>query len=123
MGAISAAVVVRQVLAHADGGALAVATNLAYPLFDLLLLGLIVGVVALGNWRVERLWLLLAAGIVVFWVSDSFYLVTVATNTYTDNAWFNPLWYMSPIVSRGRRGFRTTLRARPCGRRPAGVGS
>jgi diguanylate cyclase (GGDEF)-like protein len=98
VGALSASVVVRQVLSHATGGALAVATNLAYPLVDLLLLGMIVGVVALGHWQLERRWLLLGIGVVTFWVADSFYLVTVATNTYSSNEWFNPLWYWSPIV-------------------------
>jgi diguanylate cyclase (GGDEF)-like protein len=97
-GAFSAAVVVRTVLAHAHGGSLAIATNLAYPIVDLLLLGLIVGVVALGNWRLDRLWLLLGAGALAFWVADSFYLITVANNTYQQTAWFNPLWNLSPIL-------------------------
>ena len=61
VGALSAAVVVQPVLADAEGGSLAVATNLAYPLCDMLLLGLIVGATALGNWRLSRTWLLLAA--------------------------------------------------------------
>ena len=98
VGAFSAAVVVRQVADHATGGALATGTNLAYPLFDLLLLGLIVGVVAIGNWRLDRSWALLGAGVISFWVADSFYLVTVATNTYQQSAWFNALWPMSPIL-------------------------
>jgi diguanylate cyclase len=48
----SAAVVIKPVLAGADG--LAVATNLAYPGFDMLLLRLIVGATALGSWRPSR---------------------------------------------------------------------
>ncbi len=98
VGAFSAAVVVRQVLIHATGGTLAVATDLAYPLVDLLLLGLIVGVIALGNWKVDRVWLLLGAGVITFWVSDSFYLVKVATSSYQQSDWYNPLWYVSPIL-------------------------
>src|SRR5207248_4341326 len=42
-GALSAAIVIRPVLDTASGGALAVGTNLAYPVCDMLLLGLIVG--------------------------------------------------------------------------------
>jgi diguanylate cyclase (GGDEF)-like protein len=99
VGALSAAVVVQPVIAHASGGTLSVATNLAYPLCDLLLLGLIVSATALGNWRLNRTWLLLAASVVVFWIADSLYLITVATNTYHDNAWFNPLWYWSPVLA------------------------
>lgn len=99
VGGLSAALVVQPVLAHASGGTLSVATNLAYPLVDLVLLGLIVGAVAVGGWRLQRLWVLLGASVLAFWVADSFYLVTVATNTYHLGAWFNPLWYASPIVA------------------------
>jgi diguanylate cyclase (GGDEF)-like protein len=99
VGALSAAVVVQPVIAHASGGILSVATNLAYPLCDLLLLGLIVSATALGNWRLSRTWLLLAASVVVFWIADSVYLITVATNTYQQYAWFNPLWYCSPVLA------------------------
>jgi two-component system, cell cycle response regulator len=98
VGAVSGAVVVRPVLAHASGGALAVATNLAYPLFDLLLLGLIIGLLALRNWRIGREWLLVGSGVLAFWIADSAYLVTVADNTYQNAAWFNPLWYVAPTL-------------------------
>lgn len=98
VGAVSAAVVVQPVLATAAGGILAVATNLAYPLGDLLLLGLIVGATALGNWRLSRTWVLVGAAVVVFWIADSFYLVTVARDTYQQDAWYNPLWFWSPVL-------------------------
>ena len=114
-GALSAAVVVEPVLANAKGGSLAVATNLAYPLSDLLLLGLIVGATALGNWKLNRTWMLLAASVAAFWIADSVYLITSATGTYQENAWFNPLWYWSPVLAGWaawlpRRAF---MRARP----------
>ncbi len=99
VGAVSAAVVLRPVLAHADGGTLAIATNLAYPIFDLLLLGLIVGATALGHWRLQRTWVLLGVAVIVFWVADSLYLITVADNTYQNTAWFNPLWYAAPVLA------------------------
>jgi two-component system, cell cycle response regulator len=99
VAAISAAVVVQPVLTHAQGGTLALATNLAYPVVDLLLLGLIVGATALGRWRLQRTWVLLGLSVISFWVADSLYLVTVATNTYQASAWFNPLWYVSPILA------------------------
>lgn len=98
-GALSAALVAQPILANARGGSLAVATNLAYPLSDLLLLGLIVGATALGNWRLNRTWMLLAASMLVFWIADSVYLITTATGTYQENAWFNPLWYWSPVLA------------------------
>jgi two-component system, cell cycle response regulator len=98
-GALGAALVVQPVVAHADGGGLAVATNLAYPIFDLLLLGLIVGATALGNWRLNRTWVLLAASVLAFWIADSVYVVADANGTYTQNDWYNALWYWSPVLA------------------------
>ena len=88
--------VIHPVLVNATGSTISIATNVAYPLCDMLLLGLIVSATALGDWRLDRTWALLAASIVVFWIADSMYLVTVATNTYSNHEWFNPLWYWSP---------------------------
>ena len=98
-GALSAAIVVRPVLAHASGGALAIATNLAYPVSDLALLGLLVGGMALGEWRVNRTWLLLGLSVLAFWIADSFYLTKVATDTYSQAQWYNGLWYASPELA------------------------
>ena len=99
VGALGAALVVQPVIAHADGGGLAVVTNLAYPIFDLLLLGLIVGATALGNWRLNRTWVLLAASVLAFWIADSVYVVADANGTYTQNDWYNALWYWSPVLA------------------------
>jgi two-component system, cell cycle response regulator len=99
VGAVGAALVLQPVVAHADGGTLAVATNLAYPIFDLLLLGLIVGATALGNWRLNRTWVLLAASVLAFWIADSVYVVADANGTYTQGDWYNALWYCSPVLA------------------------
>jgi len=98
-GAVGAALVLRPVFAHADGGTLAVATNLAYPICDLLLLGLIVGATALGNWRLNRTWALLGASVIAFWIADSLYLVGDATGSYQQTDWYNALWYWSPVLA------------------------
>jgi diguanylate cyclase (GGDEF)-like protein len=99
VGAVCAAVVVHPVLSNATGSPISVATNLAYPLCDMALLGLIVAATALGDWVLDRRWVLLAVSVVAFWVADSMYLVTVATNTFSDHEWFNPLWYCSPVIA------------------------
>ena len=66
----------------ASGQGLEVAVNLAYPLADLVLLGVIVGALAGTGWRLDRSWMLLLAGIAVFWLADSLYLVGNADGTY-----------------------------------------
>jgi two-component system cell cycle response regulator len=80
--AMSAAVVLQAVLHTVGGNALGVATNLAYPIGDLILLAVVVAAFALRGWRADRTWALLGLGIVLFWIADSYYLVTVANETY-----------------------------------------
>ena len=75
VAALSAAIVFETVLDSVEGEPLAVATGLAYPLFDLVLLGLAVGALASTGWRLDRTWMLLAAGVSTFWLADSLYLV------------------------------------------------
>ena len=78
VAALSAAIVFETVLDSVEGKPLAVATGLAYPLLDLVLLGLAVGALASTGWRLDRTWMLLAAGVSTFWLADSLYLVRTA---------------------------------------------
>ena len=57
-------------------------TNLAYPAGDALLLGLVLAAFGFSGWRFDRTWLFLGGGLGLFAVSDSIYLVQVATGTY-----------------------------------------
>ena len=81
-GAISAAVIFGAVHASTGGDTAAVATNLAYPLGDMILLGIVIGAMAAGRGRLDRSWLYFGAGIAVFAVTDSVYLLQVAKGTY-----------------------------------------
>jgi diguanylate cyclase len=54
MAALGAAIVFGKVLASSTGDAAAVAVNLAYPIADLLLAALVMGVLALRGWRLNR---------------------------------------------------------------------
>ena len=54
VAALGAAVVFDAVLKSTGGSTLVVATNLAYPLADALLLALVVATFALTGWRVRR---------------------------------------------------------------------
>src|SRR5215218_6227566 len=56
VGALSAAVVFQSVLETTGGAPLEVATNLAYPLGDLVLLGMVTGGVALTGWKPGLTW-------------------------------------------------------------------
>ena len=101
--ALSAAIVFETVLDAAQGEPLAVATALAYPLTDLVLLGVAVGALASTGWRLDRTWVLLAVGIISFWLADSLYLVRTALGTYSAPAWFDVGWCARPAADRPRR--------------------
>ncbi len=61
-GALSAAVVLQTVLNTVGGNALGVATNLAYPFGDLIMLAVVVAAFALRGWRADRTWTVLGIG-------------------------------------------------------------
>jgi GGDEF domain-containing protein len=121
-GALSAAIVLQTVLDTVGGDALGVATNLAYPFGDLILLSVVIASFALRGWRADRTWLLIGVGIVLFWIADSYYLVTIARETYTfpsvmDGGWTSCLillavagWQRPPraVTVDDQRGVRFT---------------
>jgi diguanylate cyclase (GGDEF)-like protein len=98
VSAVSAAIVFQTVQDHVDGDPLAVATALAYPLWDLVLLGLFVGALAGTGWRLDRTWMLLALGVSTFWLADSLYLVRTAEAAYESGGWFDAGWWAGLIL-------------------------
>ena len=74
IAAVGAAVLFGAVVDSTGGSPLVAAMNLAYPLADALLLGLVVGVLALTGWRVDRTWACIAAGAATLALADSAYL-------------------------------------------------
>jgi diguanylate cyclase (GGDEF)-like protein len=93
VAALSAAIVFNTVLHNVAGDTAAVATALAYPLWDLILLGVFVGALAGTGWRLDRTWMLLATGVSTFWLADSLYLVKTAQGTYESGGWFDAGWW------------------------------
>jgi two-component system cell cycle response regulator len=101
VSAVSAAIVFQTVHDHVDGDPLAVATALAYPLWDLILLGLFVGALAGTGWRLDRTWMLLALGVCTFWLADSLYLVSTAEGVYEAGGWFDAGWWAGLLLIAG----------------------
>jgi diguanylate cyclase (GGDEF)-like protein len=98
VGALSAAIVFETVLENVEGHGLAVATNLAYPLGDLVLLALIVGALAGTGWRLDRTWMLLAIGVSTFWLADSLYLVKTAEGTFVSGGPIDTGWWIGLVL-------------------------
>ena len=105
VAAVSAAVVVEAVLrAMAHASTAVVATSLAYPLCDLVLLGLVIGAFALSGWRFDRMWVLLGGGLVVFTVTDGIFLFKLSHGTYVSARSSTPAGCWAPCSSRSRHG-------------------
>ena len=92
VAALGAAVIFDEVISTTGGSTLVVATNLAYPLADLLLLALVVAMFGLTGWHVDRTWGLVAAGFAVFAIADSIYLYETAVGTYVEGDTLDVGW-------------------------------
>jgi signal transduction histidine kinase/FixJ family two-component response regulator len=81
LAAIGSALVFGPVLASVSGSTAAIATELAYPIGDLVLGALVVGVLALRGWRIDRSWGLLGGGFLLLALADCMYAVQVASGS------------------------------------------
>ena len=121
-GALGAALILPTMIDAAAGAETPVlVVNLAYPVGDLMLLGMVVGVFAVSSWRPDRMWLLLGGGLAASAVADAIYLDQLARDTYASGGLLDTLWMASsllialaawqpaPKVREARRGLRTLL--------------
>jgi signal transduction histidine kinase/DNA-binding NarL/FixJ family response regulator len=99
VSSVSAALIFDTVLHHTHGNTGVVATGLAYPVGDLVLLGGLVSVgVASGRGLLTRSWGLIAVGLAFFCAGDSIYLVQTATNTYVANTLLDATWPVALLL-------------------------
>jgi diguanylate cyclase (GGDEF)-like protein len=98
IAAMTAALIFEPVLRSTGGGAAAVATNLAYPLADLLLLGLLTGLLAMTGWRPGRSLGLMAGALAFNGIADGVYLYQVAKSTYVDGSILDTAWLLSVFL-------------------------
>ena len=93
--AIGAALIFEFVADRTEGSAIQVATTLAYPLGDILLISLVVGVTALTRWRPGRTWTLLLIGLVTMAVADVAYTLQTLEATLPGGDWVEPIYLVS----------------------------
>jgi two-component system, cell cycle response regulator len=96
--AVGAAVLFELVLVTTEGSPATVATNLAYPLGDVLLLSAVVGVFSLSAWKPGLRWTILGVGILFTLVADAIYLFQSAAGTYVEGTWIDILWPASLLL-------------------------
>ena len=91
-GAVSVAVLLGPALEMTEGEPAAVATSLAYPIADVVLLALLVAVGAILGVRRDRTLLLLAAGIVANLVGDIVFLELATQDVYVEGGALDLTW-------------------------------
>jgi diguanylate cyclase (GGDEF)-like protein len=98
VGALGAAFVVPSVVADTGGSTAVVMTNLAYPLADLLLIALVVGIFAVSSWKPGRAWVLIGSGLALFAIADSIYLYRVANGTFVEGSMLDATWVAGMVL-------------------------
>jgi two-component system cell cycle response regulator len=78
-----------------SGTSIQVATTLAYPLGDILLLSMVVGVVALTGWRPGRAWTPLLVGLTVMAGADVAYTLQSTDLGLPEGLWVEPLYLIA----------------------------
>ena len=98
VAALGEVLVFQPVIQTSGGTALEVATDLAYPLCDLLLLSLVVGVFAMTGWRPGRAWALIGLGLAASVTSDCIYAYQAASGTYVEGTVLDALWPAATLL-------------------------
>jgi diguanylate cyclase (GGDEF)-like protein len=113
LGAIAVAWVLGPILSATGGNLAAVATNLAYPVGDLLLILVALGVAGASGWRPGWTWTLITLSLIATAGADMIYLYQVATNAYVEGAWSEALWPLSSLLLVYALSLRSPRRSEP----------
>jgi two-component system, cell cycle response regulator len=95
--ALGAAFVFDFVAEKTSGTTLETLTTLSYPLGDIGMLALVVGVVALTGWRPGRTWALLLAGLAALVIADIAYTLQATAGALPGGEWINPIYLIGAV--------------------------
>jgi len=95
--ALGAAFVFDFVAGRTEGTPLQVATTLAYPLGDIVMVAMIVGVVALTGWRPGRTWSLLLAGLSALVIADIAFTLQSTGEALPEGGWIDPIYLIAAV--------------------------
>ena len=124
VGAVGAAFLLEVALDHTEGQPLAIATNLAYPLGDVVLFALVAGVFWLAGRAAGLEWVVIGLALLATGVADAIYLWTSAIGTYEEGTLLDILWPLMGILLavaawvRPGRSRRIELQGRPLAATP-----
>ncbi len=95
--ALGAAFVFDFVAGRTEGTPVQVATTLAYPLGDILMVAMVVGVVALTGWRPGRTWSLLLAGLSALVIADIAFTLQATGEALPEGGWVDPIYLIAAV--------------------------
>ncbi|HYC80921.1 MAG TPA: GGDEF domain-containing protein [Solirubrobacterales bacterium] len=96
--ALGTAAIFSFVADRTSGTLLERATVLAYPLGDILMLSLVVGVIALTGWRPGRTWTLLLLGLAALAAADVSYTLVENGAALPGGNWIEPLYLLGAVA-------------------------
>ncbi len=95
--ALGTAFVFDFVAEKATGTTLEKLTTLSYPLGDIAMLSMVVGVIALTGWRPGRTWSLLLAGLSALVIADIAYTLQSTEGALPGGEWINPIYLIAAV--------------------------
>jgi diguanylate cyclase (GGDEF)-like protein len=104
---VAAALVLPALVVDLGGTVAQTATNLAYPLLDLVLLAMIGGTLPLFRWRPPAALWWLTAGLSVFAIVDSIYLIQAARDSYISGGLLDASWVIAIAMVAAAPGSRS----------------
>ncbi len=98
IAALAAALVFGPVLDLTGGTSAVVATNLAYPVGDLILLSIVAAMFALTGWRPDRGLAILGAALLLRISADGIYLIRTANGTYEAGGLLDTMFPLGSMI-------------------------
>jgi diguanylate cyclase (GGDEF)-like protein len=96
--AVAATLFLPPILAGARGQGASLTISLAYPVGDIVLLMFTISALGMTGWRPGRVWLLIAASMVISAIADSVYLHDTAIGAFESGTWLEGLWPASAVL-------------------------
>ena len=98
VAAVGAALMYPAIERATQGDVSAVATGIAYPLGDMLLIGFVIGAVALTGWQPGRGFVMIAMGLALNGVANAIFLYRDATGGTLEHSPVDTLWLLSAFL-------------------------
>jgi diguanylate cyclase (GGDEF)-like protein len=98
VAALESTLVIGHISYGSRGNFATVATNLAYPIGDLVLVMMLIVVFAVRGWRPGPLWWTLGAGFGIFAMADTVYVLRVTSGTYVTGTPLDSVWLIGTFL-------------------------